>query len=505
MSEHFRLRNRSTCETQSTQMRLPLKLTIALSAGILAIHAAAAGSRVYREKALFEADIGRDERVLGRALAYAVERAWNVGGESEVQAVIDHANEREANTQVRWLELNPRPGKAAPLAPRAELSGLERGESVIVALSAPEEALLTYVPVHLPDVGWRAIEIVDVLQDEKAYIAQSIRSAALTALAVVVACASVCWLMTSRMVRGPLAQLAGQARAVAEGDLGRRVDVQGSDEVVALCVEMNRMCERLEAAWEHANVEALARADAIAQLRHADRLAAVGLIASSVAHELGTPINVIKGHSQLIGEGGVDPTAEQHLGVIHDQCLRMTGILRRLVDFSRPKHNATEHCVVSVVVKSTLEMIEPMARRARVHLQAQSGEGELAVAIAAPALQQVLLNLLVNALEAAPRGSGIQIRTRIESDRRRGSRADEQQVARIDLSDQGPGIPAELRQRIFEPFFTTKESHGGTGLGLFITNGIVTDHGGWLDVQTGAAGGTTFSVYLPLSLGGAVV
>lgn len=486
-----------TFVTKRRTVKLPHTLTLMLSVGVLLVQTGAAVLRVSRERDLFERDIGRDERVLGRALAYAVERAWASGGESEAQAVIDHANERTAQTQIRWMRLDALPGKPAPLADRKLLEPLRHGESVLVTSEWPDDALLTYVPVRLANADLWTIEIADAMVDERSYILRSVWSAAVTSLLIVGLCAAAAWVLTLRIVRDPIALLIQQARAVARGDLHRRVEVRGSDELLTLANEMNRMCDQLQTASDTARSEAAARLRTTEQLRHADRLATVGLLASSIAHELGTPINVINGHAQLLAERSSEPGSErEHVSVIRDQCGRMTDILRQLLDFGRVGRKADETCSVDTVLLESRAMVLPMARAAMVDVDVDA-EANLVAAIGAPSLQQIVLNLLINALQASPSGGRVAIEARPMRRERSGARG-EQAMVKISLRDMGPGIPNDLQQQIFEPFFTTRGGRGGTGLGLFIASGIAREYGGWLEVQSEPGAGSIFSIHLPV-------
>jgi signal transduction histidine kinase len=124
-------------------------------------------------------------------------------------------------------------------------------------------------------------------------------------------------------------------------------------------------------------------------------------------------------------------------------------------------------------------------------------EADLVAAIGAPSLQQIVLNLLINALQASPSGGRVAIEARPMRRERSGARG-EQAMVKISLRDMGPGIPNDLQQQIFEPFFTTRGGRGGTGLGLFIASGIAREYGGWLEVQSEPGAGSVFSIHLPV-------
>ncbi len=482
-------------------MKLASRLTLSLSLGILSVHLGAAGYRVYRENELFNADIGRDARILGRALAYAAEHAWETGGEREVVALAEYTTGRHEHTQVRWVWPDDRAEASRPANPEAAASSIAQGEPVSVQQTRrdEEEEVLTYVPVELAPGVVGALELADPLEDVQDYILHSIAAAAATMFTLVSLCAVIAWVLGARMIANPILSLIARAQGVAAGDLSHRVEVAGSDELRALAVEMNRMCDRLEEASERADAEAAARALATQQLRHADRLATVGSLASNMAHELGTPINVVEGHAQLIRERGIDDKIAAHVRVIQEQCAHMTSIIRQWLDFGRRGRKGDDSCVVEPVIRSSLQMIQPMAKASRVDISFVETSATHSAAISEGELQQVLLNLTVNAVQAMPEGGVLSVGV---SSATRGPSPpwpDAPPLVVLRISDTGSGLAPDIASRIFEPFFTTKDPGRGTGLGLSIASGIVQECGGKIEVTSHCGPGTTFRVCLPSS------
>lgn len=245
------------------------------------------------------------------------------------------------------------------------------------------------------------------------------------------------------------------------------------------------------------NLEMGAKEDALGQLRHAERLATLGKLASGIAHEVGTPLNVISGRAELIASGtlssdGVTASA----GVIVKQADRVAAIIRQLLDFARRGGARVERIDLTSLVEHTALLLGPMAEKARVHITLDGARVEANVNPSE--VQQVVMNLLTNAIHAMPSGGSIAVSVDVETalNRQQGS-ATEQACAVIRVQDHGEGIAPDVLPKIFDPFFTTRDVGVGTGLGLSVVYGIVHDHGGWLEVETAAAKGTTVSVYLP--------
>jgi signal transduction histidine kinase len=241
------------------------------------------------------------------------------------------------------------------------------------------------------------------------------------------------------------------------------------------------------------------RKGAIDQLRHAERLTTVGKLAAGVAHELGTPMNVISGLGDLIASGRLADEHTRRSGtVIVEQIERMVVIIRGLLDFARRGGTQTKTTELGALSRSTVEMLRPFAHTTRAALVV---EGEEVTADVNPGeIQQVLSNLIKNALQATPVGGRVDVRTHVELTRSpQHPEALTQTFAVVSVRDEGTGIAPDVLPLIFDPFFTTKDVGDGTGLGLSVSYGIVSDHGGFIRVETRWGEGTTFFVYLPRS------
>jgi signal transduction histidine kinase len=237
--------------------------------------------------------------------------------------------------------------------------------------------------------------------------------------------------------------------------------------------------------------ERLERQSAIEQLRHAERLNVVGKLAAGVAHELGTPLNVIATTAELVdAERGGSDMVHASCRVIIDQAERMASIIRQLLDFGRRGGGDRSSTDLGALVQSTVALLRPLARKRRVELSLALPKSSLRASVNALEIGQVLSNLVLNAVQAMPNGGRSVIELRRE--RERGA-----EVAVLSVSDEGTGIRPEDIPKVFDPFFTTKDVGEGTGLGLAVTYGIVADHGGRVNVETEWGHGSVFTVVLP--------
>jgi signal transduction histidine kinase len=224
----------------------------------------------------------------------------------------------------------------------------------------------------------------------------------------------------------------------------------------------------------------------------------VGKLASGIAHELGTPLNIVLARAEMIaaGETSQDETIT-YAGIIVDAASRMTRIIRQLLEFARRKGPQKAAQSIAPIVGRTLELLRPLGAKKHVALCLENGETR-PVEIDANQFEQVVTNLVVNAIQAMDHEGDVTV---CISEERVSPPADIESNAKefacVRVTDQGAGIDAEHVPHIFEPFFTTKDVGEGTGLGLSVAYGIVLDHGGWIAVKSEVGKGTEFFVYLP--------
>lgn len=292
-----------------------------------------------------------------------------------------------------------------------------------------------------------------------------------------------------------------QANQIGLGDLSINNEIIGQDELADMAHTMNDMCTRLIIAKEKINFEYDARLKTLEQLRHTERLSSLGVLSAGIAHELGTPLNVVDGRAKMI----INENLNQHevhdcATIIINQAQRMTAIIRQLLDFTRrPKqHNSSEN--IAFLVKQVFQLLYPMASKQNVSFLLNKDEAtEVNISADFPQLQQVLVNLLLNAIQAMPDGGNVDVNITNEmvSTSSHGEHH-QKNYLKLQILDEGEGISNEIIDRVFTPFFTTKTIGAGTGLGLSIAHGIIEEHGGWIDIESSVPNGACFTVYLPM-------
>jgi signal transduction histidine kinase len=394
------------------------------------------------------------------------------------------------------------------LAARAELDALtgrlegyaalldEYGTTRTAAESASAD-----LQVEIRRTGHAISETAAALgQRERAAMADATRqarTALLASVALVAVLAALLGRILSRTVVRPLGLVESALRPIGEGRFGE-VRIPSSDrEIVSLVAALNRMLEELRTRHQ--------------QLLRSEKLASLGTLVSGVAHELNNPLSNISSSCQLLKEEVADGSSgleEDLLDQIDEESLRARNIVCALLDFARDRDFSARTLALRPLMEQTARFVRGQ-KPADVELRIDVPDDVL-VQGDAHRLQQALLNLLKNAIDAVGDRGVVTVRARRRSaeaasaDRAglgpvdyRGVCNSAPEVIDIEVEDSGPGIPAEALPRVFDPFFTTKDVGKGSGLGLAITHGIVEQHGGCIAVRSEPGRGSTFFVRLP--------
>ena len=300
-------------------------------------------------------------------------------------------------------------------------------------------------------------------------------------LLVVIAAA---WIVSHSIVRPVYALVSGTER-IAQGDLEATVDVPQRDELGLLGRRFNAMAGQLR--------ESAARISEYhsREMRRAEQLATVGELAAGIAHELKSPLLAIGSGVQLLSRrlGRSDAEGQRLIEEMLQRVQRMEGAVQELLSYARPVPARMASLDLNAVVERALRLVEPRAERSGVAIRRGLAAGLPPVLVDPEQIGQVVVNLALNGIEAMDGGGG---QLEVATCRRDG-------VIALSVSDSGPGIAPDERERIFRPFYTTK--HAGTGLGLAIVRQVVERHRGSIALEDVAGGGARFTVLLPLEEG----
>jgi signal transduction histidine kinase len=304
----------------------------------------------------------------------------------------------------------------------------------------------------------------------------------LSLLVFVGAVAGASLLLGHLSITRPLEQLAAAMQRVRSQSLDERVDVGERDEIGQLAAQFNAMLERLAATQTALEQQRQRRRDLEQQLRRLDKLAAVGQLAATLAHEIGSPLQVLVGRAQAIADHEYPPDkVRHHAQRIAEQGSRIAGIIRDLLAYARRQPIEFGEVDLEMAALSVLDLLELEANARGIELRLRRSDSPCLVRGNLEQLQQATFNLVHNALDASPRGSVVTVELRPAGEAAK--------WIELCVLDQGEGITRENLPHLGEPFFTTKATRGGTGLGLSVVKAIVHDHGGELAFESG--GGQT--------------
>ncbi len=390
--------------------------------------------------------------------------------------------------------------RALPLGERAVA-----GAELVTYADGPVGLHFVAVPLERHRQPYGAV-VVAVGMDSLQRVQRQSRLAALVFAAVaIVLLALGLDFLGRRLVHRPLAAVLRTMSRASAGDFSARAPRGSTDEIGAVAEGLNEMLERmagfndtLHAEVERAtaelrgvNRELLEAAQRLfaarRELSRSQRLALAGQMAASVAHQIGTPLNVISGYAQMLRAKQEDgsPDAER-LRTIQEQIARVTAIVQSLLDHTRLPALALHPLAPGDLVHGLAELVRPSLVGSGIELAVEVAPGLPAVGVDRAQLEQALLNLVTNAVDAMPDGGRLSL----------AARADGESVELV-VADSGDGIPHEDLPRVFDPLYTTKPPGKGTGLGLPILREIVLAHGGTVRLESRPGEGTIATVRLP--------
>jgi signal transduction histidine kinase len=498
-------------------------VTTVLVAGVLAASGAAA---LKVRRADLVADLQREAREIAAALQTGLEP---LEADQATETLEERANAARVNNEIFQLEIlrvgdEKRTSDPAwlLLMQGAEIEDGPVGRLFDSSSGPPSFAmavpLFDAAALELPrrHPARKAVAMLGMRRNA-GYIGTEIKATARRTfplfLAVLIVVAIAVNVAQRHTVLQPLRRLLEGIEEVGKGDLSRVLLAERDDEIGTIAGRFNAMTGSLREAREDGQRGGEARLALEARLRQSEKLATIGQMAAEIAHEVGTPLNVIGGRARAIGkiierqsEGAGPGSAEiaKNAGIIGGEVERIAKIIRQVLDFSRqrgPQSGLTNTRVrLAAVVAEAVEFLSEPTRRQGITVEV-SGVIDVPDAPGdADQIQQVCLNLLMNAIHAMPAGGTLRLATERVVRRKGGlDLAAPAEYVVLAISDSGSGIPEAHRDRIFEPFFTTRDEGQGTGLGLAVSNGIVKDHDGWIEVESpgGEGGGAIFRVFLP--------
>jgi two-component system NtrC family sensor kinase len=391
-----------------------------------------------------------------------------------------------------------------------------------------EKRLEVTVPLHQGTKVIGGIRLVSSLDEAQAFLGKKRdRAVILTFLSILVILITLT-IFFGKLVGDPIQKLVEAMSRAEKGDLETEAHIQSEDELGQLGRNFNRMLRTIRETHEQNiqllrqvsqfNEELTGRIEAATselakrneqlrllnealfesqrQLSQSEKLAAVGQVTATMAHQIGTPLNSISGYLQLIlQDGNLQSKDQGRLKIIESQLDRLADSVKNLLSFTRQPKPQLKSLEVNEVLEELIHLSEPWFLARNVKL-AKHLSPNLPPILGDPThLQTLFLNLITNALDAMPKGGVLTIKTR---QRPPSPSPREERWLEIAMTDTGIGITEESKKRIFEPFFTTKKMGEGTGLGLAICEKIIKEHSGRIEIESEVGKGSTFLISLPV-------
>jgi signal transduction histidine kinase len=479
-------------------MKIVAKLTLVFLVAVMLLTAVTSYITVQRAYERFAAQQQEAARQVAEQLDDQLARAWQQSGDEGLRRVLRYGGWVDGDVQWVWSEqltVSTAANRAGGFPP----SAAEEIKSIIVRDAQGTRHLVTYYPLSLDAQQSGALAIrrslanLDARRRETIFLSLSMIGGMALLGTMLVLVVGVRW------VARPLELLIEKTERIGCGDFSGPLQVKGTDELSRLATAVNSMCDQLRTQQATIRAESAERIAAMEQLRHADRLKTVGRLAAGIAHEVGTPLNVIAGRAALIAGQKLDlPDVLASAQTIKAEADRITVTIRGLLDFARRRSPQRRRVDLRQLISDTVRLLQTLADKQGVRLHVESGDQPRYASVDASQIQQVLTNLVVNAIQSMPQGGMATLRLDTCRLPCHDSSADSaRHYQTVAIEDQGSGISREDLEQVFEPFFTTKDVGEGTGLGLSIAYGIVQEHGGWIDVDSHEGRGSTFVVYLP--------
>ena len=356
------------------------------------------------------------------------------------------------------------------------------------------DSLLSVLPITVNSTGRGAVAVIHPLASLESQITYARKSLMVATMLVTLATFIIVLFVTNRYLTQPLENIVAGTEAFGSGDLDYRVaSPHGRGALFRLTMAFNHMADKLATQRHLADQKAEEQLSLERQLRQTERLAMVGRLAASIAHEIGAPLNVIDVRAEQLMTQPLAPLErrQRNLTIIRSQTKRIERIVRQLLTFVRPFEPNKQKLGLLSLTREVMELVEPDAKAARVTFDVRDLK-DFNLFADPEMIRQVFLNLFVNAIQAMPNGGRFRISSEPNAIGKNG-----ESFASVQFADSGEGIPAEQINYVFEPFFTTKRVSEGTGLGLAICQRIIEKHGGWIYVKNEAAGGAVFTIHLP--------
>ncbi len=493
----------------ATLMRIPAKVSLAVGALALLVFGPMAVWQARVERADLLRAVERELMLTGRAMRVAAENALRDRQVHDVEVAVSALESIQPDVDVVLFapdgtvrtasegarRSSPDPGELARLVGGPPDVDLERGRALLV------------VPVDVAGKRVATLAITRPLDDVANDLRREVGTLTVAVVAFTILVSACAYGLGELFVGRPLALLSAAMARVGGGGRDIPLDTTREDEIGAVTRDFEAMVTELDRARVRLEEEQDAHRRSMRALQDADRMVTIGQLSAGLAHEIGSPLQVLHGRARrLLHQIHSPEEVRRAASIIAAEAERITRIVQQLLDVARRR---ARHVTGDprTAVRSVVDLLEVEARRKRVALRLVLAD-DVDEHVESDALQQIALNLVRNALQATSEGGHVTVTLERSTFTKPASPVATPSL-RLSVEDDGPGIADAIRPHLFEPFFTTRHAEGGTGLGLAIVASLVHELGGSFDVASEPGHGSRFVVDIPLhrpaSAGGAKV
>lgn len=462
-------------------MSIRLRFTLALTAVGIVLFGSYSVWAYRAERSDLRTAATKEIRIVGESLQTAIGHALRDRQGADVDEMLQVLEALAPNVDIH---IHDPAGKPLAHSHGAELDTeverlVYRAATSRAELVEFKGARLIFAAPLAGDVG--TISIARPTDDLEADLARTLHRHIVALVSFLIATMIAGLVLGTLHVSRPIASLLEGVKHVREGDFRARVKPGRHDEIGQLVDEFNAMIGALAESRARIEEEAEARSRLEQGLQRVDKLVTIGQLSAGLAHEIGSPLQVLMGRAATLAEHN-DPEVRRQATLLVAQCDRITRVVEQLLSFGRRKQAVAGPCDLTIPVRTVIDMLGAEARRRTVDLALDIIGGNHQLVGDADQLQQVTLNLVRNALNVTPKGGTVHVRI---------------DGTTLSVRDAGPGIDTATQGRLFEPFFTTRASDGGTGLGLAVVRAIVNEHHATIDVRSEPGHGAEFVVSFP--------
>ncbi|WP_373047160.1 sensor histidine kinase [Vulgatibacter sp.] len=436
----------------------------------------------------------KESILLGRTLQTAIENALRDRQLEDVKETVQALATIDPAVGIFMIEAGGTLVGVSPGA-RASAGTLEMARNAVgevrplISFEEGEPGLLRLGLALREEQGARAASALVLekpLWELERDLAATRRGVGATVALFILAATALTWLLTRRYVGQPVGELVADMERVRSGDLSSSVLRLRADELDAARSAFDALVTDLRAAHDRADLESEARRRLERALQNADKLITLGQLSAVVAHEIGSPLQVLEGRARWVRKHAAEQEKVRSAAeTIVEQARRITRLVEQMLSITRRRPAARVEFDGENAVRAVLELLELEADRGRVRLTLRR-DGATRVYADPDRLQQVVLNLVRNAMQASPPESIVTVTMGGDAD-----------WFTLDVEDQGGGVAPEVLPHLFEPFYTTRTMQGGSGLGLSVVHSIVQEHGGTVRFEETGPNGSRVRVRLP--------